>query len=69
MCVVIEVRCVVQALTGPPSQESSEDSTGYSYDYLLGMPIQSLTTEKARGGHTYTMLNRAFMRFLTAAAF
>lgn len=61
MCVVIEAKCVVQALTGPPSQESSEDSTGYSYDYLLSMPIQSLTTEKAGCGHTVTMLNLAFL--------
>lgn len=39
---------VVQALVGPPSQDSIEDNTGYSYDYLLGMPIQSLTVEKVR---------------------
>lgn len=37
----------MQALTGPPIQDSIEDSNGYSYDYLLSMPIQSLTTEKA----------------------
>ena len=37
----------MQALTVPPTQDSTEDNTGYSYDYLLSMPIQSLTTEKA----------------------
>ena len=36
----------VQALTGPPSQDAIEDTTGYSYDYLLSMPIHSLTVEK-----------------------
>ena len=38
--------CCVQALTGPPTQDSIEDTSGYSYDYLLGMPIQNLTIEK-----------------------
>lgn len=36
----------MQALTGPPTEDSSEDSSSHSYDYLLSMPIQSLTTEK-----------------------
>lgn len=38
--------CCVQALTGPPTQDSIEDTSSYSYDYLLGMPIQNLTIEK-----------------------
>lgn len=36
----------LQALTGPPTQDSIEDTSGSSYDYLLGMPIQNLTVEK-----------------------
>ncbi|DBB17682.1 TPA: hypothetical protein ACH3X3_002722 [Trebouxia sp. C0006] len=34
------------ALTGPPTQDSIEDTSGCSYDYLLSMPIQNLTIEK-----------------------
>jgi len=33
-------------LTGPPTQDSIEDTSGCSYDYLLSMPIQNLTIEK-----------------------
>jgi len=36
----------LQALTGPPTQDSIEDTSGRSYDYLLSMPIQNLTIEK-----------------------
>ncbi len=36
----------LQALTGPPTQDSIEDTSGCCYDYLLSMPIQNLTIEK-----------------------
>ena len=63
MCVLVELKRCVQALTGPPSQDSSEDNTGYSYDYLLSMPIQSLTNEKVRCGYSVTVLTLTFMHF------
>ena len=43
---LIELFGNMQALTGPPSQDAIEDNTGHSYDYLLNMPIHSLTNEK-----------------------
>lgn len=46
-CIVCDViGLCLQALTGPPSQDSIEDTSGHSYDYLLSMPIQNLTVEK-----------------------
>lgn len=39
---------LMQALTGPPTEEATEDQSSHSYDYLLSMPIHSLTTEKVQ---------------------
>lgn len=67
----LNAKYCVQALTGPPSQDATEDNTGYSYEYLLSMPIHSLTTEKARSdwAKLSSMLTLLFKHLSTVAVY